>query len=770
MTLASAFPGDCGSGLRLDAAWRLPRSRLGRPGGGESLRNTKKADWAWSGAEDHLHHWTLTPGTQSWPRVNLKCPPMPHLASINDKQMTLPCGDKQQNGGRAPKITLTPITSGCNPGSFHKRRNRTKRRLSINLTSCKYESVRRAARRYGLKAVGEGDDWTLMWSDCSVSLDRVKGMKQYQINHFPGMIEICRKDTLARNLNRMLKLFPKDYNIFPRTWCLPADYCDFQAYTRVRKRSTFICKPDSGCQGRGIFITRSSRDIQPGEHMICQLYITRPLVMDGYKFDLRIYVLVTSCDPLRIFLFKEGLARFCTTKYMEPTHGNMDEVCMHLTNYSINKHKDNFIRDDNTGSKRKLTTLIRQLEAARADTAKLWCDIEDVIIKTLIVVQPVLKHNYRTCFPNHAAASVCFEILGFDVLLDQRLRPWLLEVNHSPSFTTDSQLDREVKDALLLDTLLLINLHACKKSKIAKEERLQENRSKAARSKELHQSKVASAQQTDTYESKHLGGFRRIFPREGGDKYDRFFTQGSTLVQATEASRARQECARQQLQELRDRHRDPTVARHRNSQGETAGEPSRRPGPRPAHRRPPVAHPRPAPVGTCEPEDGDDEEEEERVKALIQRKKLLLDMGLVQHIRQLLQLGGRDDRGPAQRGPPPAGKILTLDSLMPISEKSKTSPCVLASTQCSLRPSSTLRNFHGQGRLQLEDKGWSVGAVRVPGPGPARLPNLGGVPGRSPRTEGDPADLQGLLVTSTLPPLLRRPRLVRWGPQHGEGP
>lgn len=44
------------------------------------------------------------------------------------------------------------------------------------------------------------------------------------------MSEICRKDSLARNMNRMLKLFPKDYNIFPRTWCLPAEsVCTFHS-------------------------------------------------------------------------------------------------------------------------------------------------------------------------------------------------------------------------------------------------------------------------------------------------------------------------------------------------------------------------------------------------------------------------------------------------------------------------------------------------------------------------------------------------------------
>lgn len=82
-------------------------------------------------------------------------------------------------------------------------------------------------------------------------------MKRYQkINHFPGMLEICRKDLLARNLNRMLRLFPKDYNFFPKTWCLPADLGEVLSYSRLRKNKTFILKPDAGSQGRGIMLTK----------------------------------------------------------------------------------------------------------------------------------------------------------------------------------------------------------------------------------------------------------------------------------------------------------------------------------------------------------------------------------------------------------------------------------------------------------------------------------------------------------------------------------
>ncbi|KAG7219819.1 hypothetical protein INR49_005841 [Caranx melampygus] len=685
--------------------------------------------------------------------------------------------------------------------------------------------LRRAAQRYGLKDAGENDDWTVFWTDCSVSLDRVKDMKCYQkINHFPGMSEICRKDLLARNMNRMLKLFPKDYNIFPRTWCLPADYSDFQAYTRAKKNKTYICKPDTGCQGKGIFITKSSRDIPPGEHMICQVYISRPLIIDGYKFDLRIYVLVTSCDPFSIFMFKEGLARFCTTRYNEPTHNNVEDVCMHLTNYSINKHSENFVRDEDRGSKRKLSTLNKHLESISCNTEKVWSDIEDVIIKTLISAHPILKHNYHTCFPNHTTSSACFEILGFDVLLDHRLRPWVLEVNHSPSFTTDSRLDREVKDALLYDTLVLINLGACDRRKITKEERrrvkdrLQQHRSREARSEELRQCQAATVEQMERYEAKHLGGFKRIYPREEGEKYDKYFKHSSSLFQETAASKAREECARylqktlhaiatlqllcgpqavyrQQLQELRlkqeQRERDQRGGRRRDLQGRRRGrEPNRR---RRHHRRsgsqqhspPPRSvtvaqrrleqnnipadnfywtslisnsnmfycrdgksdqcyqgYPLTPPLSSQsldaeaevrevqqqqqqrekEVEAAADMEEQERLEALLRRKKLLQDLGVVDQIYQLLHgrtegggvlQGDRDGCGQQQRQQQTKMEALTQFSYRTKQQQQQQTSStqvsrqqlVHSTQQRLLRPTMEQRSLNESGCPQQEPKG-----------------------------------------------------------------
>ncbi|XP_059813762.1 tubulin polyglutamylase TTLL13-like [Hypanus sabinus] len=335
---------------------------------------------------------------------------------------------------------------------------------------------RRAAALLGLKEVGDDEEWTLLWTDCSVTVEKAIELKSYQkINRFPGMNEICRKDLLARNLNQMLRQYPEDYNIFPKTWCLPSEYPDFVDYCRGKKPKIFICKPNSKCQGRGIFLTRKIRDVKPREDMICQVYIPKPFILDGYKFDLRLYVLITSCDPLRVYLYNEGLIRFATTKYTEPTEKNLDDICMHLTNYAINKNKENFVQDENRGSKRKLSSFNRYMESNAYDLERLWSSIEDVVIKTILSAYPALKHNYITCFPKHVSGSACFQILGFDVLLDHALKPWLLEVNQSPSLTTDSKLDQEVKDSLLYDTLCMINLAACDRRKVMEEERQRTN-------------------------------------------------------------------------------------------------------------------------------------------------------------------------------------------------------------------------------------------------------------------------------------------------------
>ena len=132
------------------------------------------------------------------------------------------------------------------------------------------------------------------------------------------MVILCRKDLFARNMGRMYKRFPDEYNFFPQTWVLPSEYSEFRkqfdGLSKNRKK-TFIVKPQASCQGRGIFMTRNIDDLNPYDHYVVQRYLHKPFLIDELKFDLRIYVAITSINPLRLYIYEEGLTRFATTKY-----------------------------------------------------------------------------------------------------------------------------------------------------------------------------------------------------------------------------------------------------------------------------------------------------------------------------------------------------------------------------------------------------------------------------------------------------------------------
>ena len=85
-----------------------------------------------------------------------------------------------------------------------------------------------------------------------------------------------------------------------------------QEYYNDHPSFTYIVKPEAGCQGRGIYLTNSVSELEKCRGHIVQRYIDKPYLIDNLKFDFRLYVLVTCVNPLRIYVFDEGLARFAT--------------------------------------------------------------------------------------------------------------------------------------------------------------------------------------------------------------------------------------------------------------------------------------------------------------------------------------------------------------------------------------------------------------------------------------------------------------------------
>ena len=194
------------------------------------------------------------------------------------------------------------------------------------------------------------------------------------------------------------------------------------------------------------------------ESSVISRYIGNPLLINGHKFDLRLYVVVTSYEPLRVYIFKEGLVRFASVEYN--TRADNQNLFVHLTNYSINRKHKNFISNsdaekDDVSFKWSLAAFNDHLESVGINMGFLWSRIFDVVIKTIALAEPyVLRESKRL----QLHRSCCFEILGFDIMVDSELKPWVLEVNLNPSLQATSPLDDKIKTTLVTDTLNLNGL------------------------------------------------------------------------------------------------------------------------------------------------------------------------------------------------------------------------------------------------------------------------------------------------------------------------
>mmetsp|Transcript_16997 Transcript_16997/g.31838 ORF Transcript_16997/g.31838 Transcript_16997/m.31838 type:complete len:840 (-) Transcript_16997:141-2660(-) len=359
-----------------------------------------------------------------------------------------------------------------------------KKRAMFNASHCMYDVVTTAAEDRGWRVVRQeerANQCNVHWIDNSCIAEWLPRVEPWmRINHFPGMNNaLARKSRLARNISRMQRLFPKEYQFIPPTWVLPDDVGDLEKRfdSSGESKAIYIVKPDHLCQGKGIFLTTNVERIrqcaafgrEKDTAIVVQRYITRPMLIEGLKFDLRLYFLVGGrltegggLDP-RYFLFRDGLVRLCTTPYEPPTPDTFDKRCMHLTNYAVNKNSKNFQQaegcDDGTGSKRSLSWFLRHVEAefGEKEREKLWKKLMGLCTKTLITVHSTLEAEYFGTFPKDLSGGQmdcrCFEVLGVDVMLDAKRKPYLIEVNHLPSFTCDSPLDEDIKKRLVEQTL-----------------------------------------------------------------------------------------------------------------------------------------------------------------------------------------------------------------------------------------------------------------------------------------------------------------------------
>ena len=300
--------------------------------------------------------------------------------------------------------------------------------------------------------------WKLMKRDRMFPY--LQTLNKYQkFNHFPMTWQLSRKDNLYNNFMNMKNKFPNDFKYMPETYIMPRDYDIFineklKNFNLNDKTNLWLLKPVASSRGRGIRLLTDLENIP--KKILAAHYIYNPHLINGRKYDLRLYLLVTGYTPLKIYLFDNGLARFCSEEYdLNPE--KMSDRYIHLTNYSINKTSLNFVQNDSVsdelGEKWTLFTLKNYFKKNNLDFDKVWEKIKDIIVKIILSVTDIAIPTIK---PFKLSSGNLFELYGVDILLDDTLNPWLMEVNLNPSLNCDSQLDLKVKSKLLTDIFNII--------------------------------------------------------------------------------------------------------------------------------------------------------------------------------------------------------------------------------------------------------------------------------------------------------------------------
>lgn len=328
----------------------------------------------------------------------------------------------------------------------------------------------------------ESDDWDFIWAGVDWIIEtfdtRSVGSERF-VNHFRSFAKLCRKDLMARHIKDARKAMVKaqlpglaqQFDCVPQNFNLPTEFPMISEYARKHANCIFIVKPSGKAQGRGIFMakyrelsswyketfekpvnpaidprTASAADVERPSYVV-QRYVENPLLICGHKFDMRIYVLVESFVPLTCWVCREGFGRFSLQPFQSAKEA-IDNPEVHLTNVAIQKHSSLY-NSGADGAKWSVYEIASHIELMRGreEVDKLFLATELMIVRSLQAVA------------NEMTTNPCsFEIYGYDIMIDADLRPWLIEVNASPSLSADTIEDSIVKRRMLHDAISILGV------------------------------------------------------------------------------------------------------------------------------------------------------------------------------------------------------------------------------------------------------------------------------------------------------------------------
>ncbi|XP_050677697.1 probable tubulin polyglutamylase ttll-15 isoform X2 [Leptidea sinapis] len=270
---------------------------------------------------------------------------------------------------------------------------------------------------------GFNETWTLLWSHdypFRVLQPIISKLKSHQrVNHFPGTGFITNKVDLATT----------DSKYIPKAFKLPNNKTEFLRYAKENVNALFLEKHN---QHRGVYLKNVSKINLNGGESFVQEFIQKPFLVDGHKFDIGVYVVVTSVDPLRVYWYKgDVLFRYCPAKYY-PFDANI------LDKYVIG---DDYLPTWEVPSLAHPYTALgfgmkgafdHYAQSKGKNTELMWQEVQEAIADVFVKKE---KHIIDA-LKSYPSQDNYFEMMRFDLIVDEDLKVYLLEANMSPNLSS----------------------------------------------------------------------------------------------------------------------------------------------------------------------------------------------------------------------------------------------------------------------------------------------------------------------------------------------
>ncbi|XP_072941418.1 probable tubulin polyglutamylase ttll-15 [Epargyreus clarus] len=277
--------------------------------------------------------------------------------------------------------------------------------------------------RIGYEKSTNDSAWSLLWSHdypFRVLYPHLHRLKPHQkVNHFPGTGFITNKVDLATSKSKYI----------PKAFKLPQNKGEFLAYASKNQNAMFLEKHN---QHRGVYLKNVSEiDLSTGESFV-QEYVQRPFLVDGHKFDIGVYVALTSVNPLRAYWYKgDVLFRYCPAKYYPFDPKNLDKYVVgddYLPTWEVPSLAHPYTALG-FSMKEAFDTYAR---SKGKDTTRMWEEVQKAISEVFIK-----KENHIIeALKGYPSSDNFFEMMRFDLVVDEDLRVYLLEANMSPNLSS----------------------------------------------------------------------------------------------------------------------------------------------------------------------------------------------------------------------------------------------------------------------------------------------------------------------------------------------